>query len=117
MPYSLNMLNTSAYDFPVVVETSIGSNWRIYSAWEPSPRHEPSHSTITHDAQGRRWGRVGCRPLPAELDALQPYSQERSDRVSAWHAAQYEEAYSLIVPCLPDGWTWRASMGEISVTR
>jgi len=56
---------------------------------------------------------VGSRPLPPELDALPAYSDERYRAVSAWHAAQYDEAYAAIVAEYPEAADGERSMGEI----
>jgi hypothetical protein len=78
--------------------------WML-NAWEPSEMgSDTGHNTImssdlgTH-SKGQWWGRIGCRRLPADLDAL-PRGSERLRRVEAWHRAQYAEAYQLIVQAL-----------------
>jgi len=113
---TMNTLHEADHTAPVVIRTRIIGTKDVYSAWEPSPRHPgPSHSTITHDAHGRKWGRIGCNHLPAELDALKPYSEERSERVSAWHAENYARAYSLIAAHLPTPCAFNQTMGEITL--
>lgn len=84
-----------------------GYGFTTYDAYEPYN----GHSTFTFE-EGVRLGRIGTRPLTAELDALTPYSQERQDAVGAWHTVQYEEAYGLIVEAYPHTWG-RRSMGAI----
>jgi hypothetical protein len=87
-----------------------GTKITVYSAWEPCSLH--LHSTITL-IDGEWYGRVGTRPLTAELNSL-PASDERIKAVDAWHEAQYQEAYAAIEAQYP-GLTGHKSMGEISV--
>ena len=114
---TMNTLHEADHTAPVVIRTRIiGTKMDVYSAWEPAPSHPaPSHSTITYDAQGRKWGRIGCNPLPAELDAIKPYSDDRIEQVSSWHAANYARAYSLIAEHLPAPCAFNQSMGEITL--
>lgn len=82
-----------------------------YSAWEPYA----GHSTLMH-IDGVRVGRVGCRPLPTELDALPAGSDERYARVKAWYAAQYAEAYAAIEDAHPGAAGADRDMGEITIS-
>lgn len=100
-----NGLTVMAYDI-------IGTNLRVYSVWEPYNGH--STSTTHQDA---RLGRVGTRPLPLTLEALQPHSDERYSRVSTHYAAEYGEAYAAIRTCYPHLHANIGSMGEITETR
>jgi hypothetical protein len=84
-----------------------GYGFTTYDVYEPYS----GHSTITFE-EGVKLGRIGTRSLPADLDALKPWSHEREDAVRAWHAAQYEEAYGLIDQAYPHNWG-RRSMGMI----
>ena len=88
----------------------LGTTITVYAAYEPYA----GHSTFTH-LNGVRVGRVGSRQLPAELDALKSMSTERSTRVRAWQAAQYEEAYAAIIAECPEATNGERSMGEIEV--
>jgi hypothetical protein len=89
----------------------IGTNVVVYSAWEPMA----GHSTMT-TIDGAWWGRIGCRPLPAELDALPARSDERFLAVTEWHEAQYQEAYSAILAQAPEARGGYLKMGEITIT-
>ena len=96
---------------PILCSTTV-----VFSVWERGTLCT-THSSITSDEQG--WlGRLGTRRLPAELEAL-PAGDERSTRVRAFHAEQYEAAYAAIVaeygekePAVLAG---RRSMGEIEI--
>lgn len=90
-----------------------GTRCLVYSAWEPS-QDGTYHSTITHRG-AVRYGRVGTRGIPAELDAL-PYGAERARRVRAWYDADYARAYPLIEAAFPEAALGeRRGMGEIEV--
>lgn len=75
----------------------IGTTCDVYSVWEAYA----DHSTLTFDNHVQL-GRVGCRKLPSELEALKPMSDERYNAVKAWHLAQYSEAYTLIRAAYPE---------------
>jgi hypothetical protein len=74
----------------------IGTQIRVYEAWEPYE----GHHTLTHiDSPtkfGEAWGLIGTAPLPSELAALPAYSDERYDAVKAFYASEYERAYQEI---------------------
>lgn len=90
-----------------------GTRCLVYSAWEPSPP-DTYHATITHKGAAR-YGRVGTRGIPAELDTL-PYGDERARRVRAWYDAGYARAYPLILAAFPEAALGeRRGMGEIEV--
>jgi hypothetical protein len=104
---TLQIRTTNHAGTPVVVRGhrfSTTGPWML-TAWEPSQLCSPKgHSTVMSSelgehAAGTWWGRIGCRRLPADLDAL-PRGQERIGRVEAWHRRQYREAHQLIVQAL-----------------
>lgn len=82
----------------------------VYSAWEPYA----GHTTSTH-INGVRYGRVGTSPLPANLDALKPLSDERYSSVRAWYRAEYQRAYDAIIAAYPEATAGTCDMGEIEV--
>ncbi len=84
-----------------------GMGFTSYVAYEPYA----GHSTLTFE-DGVKLGRIGTRPLPTHLEALEPYSDERLARVHDWHCAQYVEAYALIRTAFPEA-EGRRWMGEI----
>lgn len=100
-----NGLTVMAYDI-------IGTQLRVYSAWEPYNGHSTS---TTH--QNARLGRVGTRPLPQYLVVLQKLTDERYDRISAHYANEYGEAYAAIRTCYPHLTFTIGSMGEITERR
>jgi hypothetical protein len=98
----------------------IGTTITVYSAYEPAAHGLPGagwdHSTLTsEDGSDGFLGRIGTRRLPAELEALPAYSDERLAAVGAWQEAQYREAYALILAAHPEAIDGRRSMGEIEV--
>lgn len=101
----------------IIVEKTriIGTKCDVYSAWEVD---HGDHSTIQH-IDGVRYGRVGTRRLPAELEALPARTQERSDAVRAFHAKQYQEAYLAIYEKHPEVYSLAKlenhDMGEITI--
>lgn len=89
----------------------IGTQIRVFSCFEPYA----GHSTITHDDQGKRLGRVGTRPLPPDLASLPPLSDQRSSSVKGWQSAQYMEAYRAIIQEYPEAALGSGIMGEIEL--
>jgi hypothetical protein len=79
-----------------------GKQTMIYSVWEPLTGGilNSSHSTMMRI--GERWyGALHTRRLPASLDSLEPYSQERSNAVRAFHDALEEMMFSVILHVYP----------------
>jgi hypothetical protein len=95
----------------------LGTVTLMFHAWAPIDGITASpYSTITHD-KDRWWGRLGTeRNLPAELEALPPRSQERWDRVHAWHEEQYQRAYQIIERAFPEAVDGHHSMGDVTLT-
>lgn len=90
----------------------IGTDQVVYTAWEPYDRH----GTMT-TIDGKLYGRIGTRPLTAELDALPRGTRERVLAVDSYHRAQYGEAYDAIVAAYPEaGMDGVYGMGEIMRT-
>ena len=98
---------------PLIKLTTIGQT-TIYSAWEPG-KVMGNHTSITRIDE-EWYGQIGSRMLPAELEALPAYTQERLDKVQAWQEAQYTEAYHAIREEVEVPGSARYSMGEISWT-
>lgn len=86
----------------------IGTDTVVWSAWEPYD----GHSALTW-IDGEKVGRIGTRRLPADLDALPAYSDERIRAVRAWHEAQYQDAYAAIIATVPWLTGYKTDMGEI----
>lgn len=86
---------------------------RILSAWEPTTLCGP-HSTITF-FEGRCYGRIGTKTPPPEIEALPPWSEERSRAVRGWYERQAHEAYALIEAAYPEAALGRRVRGEIEV--
>lgn len=61
-------------------------------------------------------GVVGSELLPADLDALSAYSQERFDAVKAWQAERYAEAIDAILEAFPEAAEGTRSINGISLT-
>lgn len=99
----------------IVTRTRIlGTSIHVYAVWEESRGNQ--HSTITYTCtEFSPAGRIGTRRLPAALDALPALTDERIDAVTAWHAAQYAEAYAAILQAYPEAGApdARRSLGEI----
>lgn len=96
----------------------IGTSTLQYAAWAPIEGigFGCPYSTITH-MNDRWWGRLGTeRELPPELEALPVRSQERWERVHAWHDANYDRAYQLIERAFPEAAAGHHSMGDITLT-
>lgn len=91
----------------------IGTRIDVYVVWEPSAL-TGQHSSLT-TIDGKWYGRVGTRPLPAALDALPAMSDERYNAVKRFHEEQYQEAYALIIATHPEAFYGRPDMGEIVV--
>ena len=94
----------------------LGTNTLMFHAWAPIDGIMASpYSTITHMDE-RWWGRLGTeRELSAELEALPARSQERWERVHAWHEQNYQRAYELIERAFPEAAAGRYSMGDITL--
>ena len=103
----------------------IGTDWISCDAWEPEPFYDPAmrgHSTITHleppEVLRPAWyGRIGTRPLPAELEALKPFSDERLKAVGQWHEEQYAEGCALIKRVFPEFAAGKCVMGHVEEFR
>jgi len=84
----------------------IGTDTVVFSAWEPSrgtmSPNAWSHSIISTLGGDSFLGQVGSRHLPIQLSTLPAMSAERSAAVRAYHAAEYQRAYSLIRDKYPD---------------
>lgn len=99
----------------------IGTDLWIFQAWEPSGRAANGrpwrHSSLTTiDACCEQtMGKVGTRDLTPELEALPAYSEERFAAVTAWHEAQYQEAYTAILAAFPEAALGRRSDGSVTV--
>jgi hypothetical protein len=92
----------------------IGTKIVAYSAWTPSS-YTGRHQTVT-SIDGVCHGKVGTERIPAEIDALPVYTQERADAVLAWYAAQREIAYAAILAAHPEAAAGqRDGMGQIEV--
>lgn len=92
----------------------IGTNHFEYRALRPSPGYQGYHSFLTVD--GVTCGYVGSENLPADLEALPAYSQERRQAVEAWQAARYAEAHEAILEAFPEAAQGTKSMNGISLT-
>lgn len=100
----------------------IGTPIVVFSAWRPvngglSTGCEMFTSLTTFDDQW--FGQVGHQRLPAELDALPAYSDERAIAVHSWHERLYQWAYEEIMSAFPDAGDpdGRRDMGEIFIVR
>jgi hypothetical protein len=71
-----------------------GTNYHVFSAWEPSSHFGKHYSITTID--GQIYGRVGTERLPDELEKLPAFSQERGEQVIAWRQEQYQRSYQMI---------------------
>ena len=97
----------------------IGTNILIYTASEPvvwDKARGPSHYSLTCD-NGTWWGHIGTGPLPAEIEALPPWSRERSDAFNRWFAAECDRAYAAILTAFPEAFIGTMRNGEITVVR
>ena len=73
--------------------------YRVYQRTDGMPRN---HSTIT-STPGYGWmGDIQSERLPAELEALKPYSQERSTAVLAWFKELEAKAERIIRAAFPE---------------
>jgi hypothetical protein len=105
--------------FTVVRYNIIGTNLFVHEVYEPSPSngaHFASHHSLMSGStygQPGTLGKVGTRDLPADIDALPARSDERYHAVRAFHQAQYDEAYALILRAFPDAATGRRDMGDV----
>jgi len=101
-----------------------GDGYYVADAWEPTSGPMGGHSTIT-TFDGVWYGQIGTRRLPADLDALPAYSDERSQAVRAWMAEEDAEARNLLREHLADvirdaearGYTVKASGHDLRFTR
>lgn len=77
----------------------VSTSYVDYEVWEPSqPMH--AHSTIT-TIDGRWYGSLPTRPLPAAIEALCPGSQERQRAVRDFHDEIDAQAAALIRATFP----------------
>lgn len=93
----------------------IGTTCVIFSVWEKG-QITGTHSTIT-TINGEWYGRVGTERLPADLDALPAYSNERAAAVRAWQLRRYERAYDIIAHSEygHEAMNGRYSMGQVEI--
>ncbi len=102
---------------PTITETRIiGTTTLVFAAWEPLERTDAGYSHGTsRTIDGERFGRIGTRALPEDLNALR--GEERIRRVGAWQESQYQEAYTAIFAARTElrRADLRADMGEIEI--
>lgn len=77
----------------------IGTTLVDYTVWEPS-RMMGAHSTIT-TFDGKWYGSITTRPLPAEIEALPVGSEERSISCNAFFCDNEEEAKAIVRSTFP----------------
>lgn len=96
----------------------ISTNCHVYSVYEPEVRTEKHpygiHQTVTSFG-GKPYGQIGSRRIPAEIDEIPGKTDERSQAVRAWYAAQQEEAYAIIISAFPEAATGKRGYGDIEV--
>ena len=91
----------------------VGTETLVFSAWEEAD----GHRSLQFASEGME-GRLGTERLPEELDALEPYSEERLNRVSEWYEDIYERAYKEIISEHPElENVGNRSMGKITVQK
>jgi hypothetical protein len=96
----------------------IGTDIVDYTAWttgDPMDAHGYRHYSEWQSFDGRFYGRIGSRRIPATIEAMVGGSPERVEAAHAHSAAQYEEAYAMIVAAFPHTANGRRSMGRITV--
>jgi hypothetical protein len=89
-----------------------GGDTVVYDAWEPASIDDGHWMFTSHG--GRWWGQIGRGPLPAAVDALPAWSDERSAAFEKWFAAENRRAYVLIVRAFPEAARGRRHDGEIT---
>lgn len=95
----------------MIRETRMPDGRRILTAWERAIT-PINHGTITF-IDGDVYGKVTTRELPQELDMLPAYSDERLNRVAAYHESLRQESYALIRTARPDATMGEERYGEI----
>ncbi len=86
-----------------------GSRQVVYSVWEPYSGHQ-EQKTI----DGKTWGRIGSRQLPAHIDRLEGGAL-RMEAISDWYYDQWYEAYAVILDTYSEaGKNCTAAYGEVS---
>lgn len=96
----------------------IGTQLFVFSAWRPVAGLGAAceaFSSLT-ETDGQWLGQIGRQRLPAELDALPAYTDQRATAVQQWHQRLYQWAYEEIVTAFPEAAGGHRDMGEISVT-
>lgn len=63
-----------------------------------------THSSFYTSIEGMEgyFGELDSRRLPADLEALKPMSQERSERVEAWQNALEAQAQAYVLQAFPE---------------
>ncbi len=90
----------SFLDGTVVVSYAIiGTHEWTAEAWEPDFGGSAHSSLIS--IEGRWYGKVTSRMLPADLDAMTPLSPERYEAVRLWHADMERLARGYVLCALP----------------
>lgn len=105
----------------------IGTQVLVFNAYEPSAitlvavedaakgAGGVGHSTIS-SFDGEWYGDIASRRLTPELAAMRSMSEERSNAVDAYHRANYEAAYALILQAFPEAAAGTRRGGEITLT-
>ena len=97
-----------------IIVASAGRGRLSYSAWEPIQLTD-SYWTV-REIGGDRFGKVGTRRIPEEIDALPVYSMHRIEAVEDWYASQRERAFRAIVAAHSEAARGRrCSHGEIEL--
>ena len=81
----------------------IGTERLEYTVWEPAGPTilDNTHSSITF-IDGKLYGEVHTRRVPADLDKLPAWTHERVTAVQAWQAALKTFERSLITLAYPE---------------
>lgn len=96
-----NIIGTSGWTFEacVPVESFSGSGYSSFSRGE----------------DGQLLATLGSEGLPAEIDSLPAYSDERSIAVRAFRVSVCEKAYAKIAEAFPEAAVGRQEYGRLSV--
>jgi hypothetical protein len=94
-------ITRSKGDKKVMVNGIYGTKYTVFKVYEPTTLMG-HHSAITHIDNEGWYGDIASRRLPAYLESLSAYSEERRKAVNSWREAQYMEAKELIFEMFPE---------------
>lgn len=92
-----------------------GTSVVVFTVYEPSGLFGMHSSKTSHE--GAWLGAMASRDLPASIDALKPFSDERYQWAKTWRESIEVECYALILLAYPEANGGTRRHGEIEIVQ